>query len=86
MRLEHFFRKDGEFQSVHAHLKRIYGNIWRCSFYYNGSFYKLIFGFGIDPNIDTWNRIKVDYLGRKVARRCERELANTNVQHKLRKV
>lgn len=73
-------------QLTKVHLRRITPDVWRATFRYNGSWYKLIFGYGIDPKMKVWNRVKVDYIGKKCARICERELRGTNVWHKIREV
>lgn len=33
---------------------------WKATWDYNGNHYEVIFGCGIDPNEDVWNRIKFD--------------------------
>ena len=33
---------------------------WLATWDYNGNHYEVIFGYGIDPNKDVWNRIKLD--------------------------
>lgn len=38
-------------------------NRWKATWDYNGNHYEVIFGSGIDPNEETWNRIKFDSYG-----------------------
>ena len=34
-------------------------------FYYKGDLYEVVFGYGIDPDQSTWNRVKKDYCDKK---------------------
>ncbi|MBS5083240.1 MAG: hypothetical protein KH031_24155 [Clostridiales bacterium] len=38
-------------------------NRWNVEWKYNGDKYEVIFGYGIDPNIETWNEIKNNSYG-----------------------
>lgn len=37
----------------------------------DGDFYNVIFGYGIDSDMRIWNKIKVKYLGKKLARKVD---------------
>ena len=37
-------------------------------FYYKGNLYEVVFGYGIDPDQSTWNRVKKDYCDKKTIR------------------
>lgn len=37
----------------------------------DGDFYNVIFGYGIDSNMKTWNKIKNRYLGKRTARKVD---------------
>lgn len=53
-------------------IKRIGNATYHLSMVYKGDYYHLIFGYGIDAEKCVWNRSKVDYLGKKVARKIDR--------------
>lgn len=53
---------------VHVKIKRIAGNEQLyMRFVYKGDVYELIYGYGIDSNQKTWDRIKHEYIGNKKA-------------------
>lgn len=47
------------------------GQVNRIHFYYNGDYYDVVYGFGIDPNMQIWDDVKNDYLGKKGARKVD---------------
>jgi hypothetical protein len=40
-------------------------NAYYGRFYYKGDLYEVVFGYGIDPDQSTWNRVKKDYCDKK---------------------
>ena len=38
---------------------------------YKGDHYRVIYGYGIDSNWKTWNKIKVKYLGKKLSKKID---------------
>ena len=57
---------------VSIHIKEIAPNISWARFSYKGDHYDVVYGYGIDHDRNTWNEIKVSYLGRKCARLVDR--------------
>ena len=44
--------------------------LW-LQFTYKGDYYNIIYGYGIDPDFNVWNRVKVSYLGKMLARKVD---------------
>ena len=65
---ENEFWADG----VKIHVNRIAGRVFHFSMDYNGDHYHVIYGYGIDPDMRVWNRVKVKYLGKTVAKKVDR--------------
>lgn len=57
---------------VHFHVKSFDGRIIWMRFSYRGDHYNVIYGYGIDPDFDVWNKTKVIYLGKKLSRKVDR--------------
>lgn len=59
-----------------VHIKNFdtYGTIRICSLYYKGDHYKVIYGYGIENNYYIWEKIKVQYLGKKDSKKVQRLL------------
>lgn len=51
------------FKALSSHKDAYYGR-----FYYKGDLYEVVFGYGIDPDQKTWNRVKKDYCDKKTIR------------------
>lgn len=63
---DHFGIKKGQLK-INRVLKKYKNVVWKtrssrwlATWDYNGNHYEVIFGYGIDPNEDVWNRIKFD--------------------------
>lgn len=73
---EKMFRRQSLHFSVDGirfHLRRIGDEaIYLLRFAYRGSHYNIVYGYGIDPDMAVWNKIKVRYLGKKVAKKVDR--------------
>lgn len=62
----------GNVDGVAFHIKYIgEGALW-FSMTYKGDHYNVIYGNGIDPDVNVWNRVKYSYLGKKVAKKVDR--------------
>lgn len=59
------------FGGVTIHLKEVANWVYHMSFHYNGDNYHIVYGYGIDPSPAVWHRIKVRYLGKRVARKVD---------------
>lgn len=55
------------------------GNVLHASLAYNGDFYHIIYGYGIDSNLKTWNKIKVQYLGKRSAKGVDKLIKKLQV-------
>ena len=42
--------------------------VWHCEMSYKGDNYHVVFGYGIDTDMNVWNRVKVRYLGKRAAK------------------
>lgn len=63
------------FNGVNVNVRSIDKNsVLVASFKYNGDFYKVVFGYGIDSEKRVWDRVKVKYLGKKVSKKVDRIL------------
>lgn len=51
------------FKALSNHKDAYYGR-----FHYKGDLYEVVFGYGIDPDQSTWNRVKKDYCDKKTIR------------------
>lgn len=49
-----------------------YSNVHWLKFTYRGDHYNVIYGYGIDPDIEVWNAVKVRYLGKNVSRKVDK--------------
>lgn len=47
------------------------GSIFDTHVSIDGSHYHVIFGYGIDPDMKVWNRVKVQYLGKKFSKKID---------------
>lgn len=47
-------------------------DVYWMSFAYREQRYDIVYGYGIDPNFKVWNRVKVEYLGRRISRKVDR--------------
>lgn len=47
------------------------GQVHSLSFNYNGDYYNVVYGYGIDPNMRIWNEVKNRYLGKRGARKVD---------------
>ena len=52
-----------KFKALSSHKDVYYGR-----FRYKGDLYEVVFGYGIDPNQKTWNRVKKGYCDKKTIR------------------
>lgn len=43
-------------------------NVYYGRFHYKGDLYEVVFGYGIDPNQATWNRVKKEYCDKKTVK------------------
>lgn len=57
---------------VDIHIKALSSNVFWMKFTYNGDHYNIVYGYGIDPDMGIWNNAKVDYLGKRLARKVDR--------------
>lgn len=63
------------FNGTKVDIKSIYGNsILLARFKYNGDFYRVIFGYGIDTSKRVWDNVKVRYVGKKIAKMVDKIL------------
>ena len=56
---------------VTIHIREVVDRVSLASFRYKGDFYNIVFGYGIDPTKRVWDSIKVQYLGKKKARKVD---------------
>lgn len=56
---------------VTIRLREVVDCVSLASFKYKGDFYNIVFGYGIDPTKKVWDAIKVQYLGKKRARKVD---------------
>lgn len=56
---------------VQIHLREIDDRVHYMHFQYEGDFYHVIYGYGIDPFPRTWHKVKNRYLGKKTARKVD---------------
>ena len=52
-----------KFKALSRYKQAYYGR-----FHYKGDLYEVVFGYGIDPNQKTWNRVKHQYCDKKTIR------------------
>ncbi len=62
----------GEVDGRKYHLKRIGKWVYDFSIKYKGDQYHVVFGYGIDPNRRLWDKIKVRYVGKRLAWKVDR--------------
>ena len=61
-----------EVDKVKFHLKAVDpGHVQWLHFTYNGNHYDIVYGYGIDPDMQVWDDVKNDYLGKKGARKVD---------------
>lgn len=63
-----------ELPPIHIHIKNLSDTVCVMEFGYKGDFYRIVYGYGIDSDMSVWNRIKVRYLGKKLAKRLDHYL------------
>lgn len=57
---------------VDFHFKSIVcGFVDSVGFTYKGNRYDIVYGYGIDPDMKTWNNVKNDYLGKYCAKKVD---------------
>lgn len=56
---------------VEVHVKYISNPVKMLWMTYKGNHYRVIYGYGIDSNKRVWDKIKADYLGKKVSRKID---------------
>ena len=54
------------------HIKNLGDYVFVMKFSYNGSNYTVIYGYGIDPDMEVWNRCKISYLGKKISKKVDK--------------
>ena len=71
--------KDGGHQSYRGNangtnfrIQKIANRICHFSMVYKGDSYHVIYGYGIDVDERIWNKVKVEYLGKKIANKVDR--------------
>jgi len=59
---------------AHIHMKSLddANRVWKCEMSYKGNKYTIVYGYGIDSNIETWNSVKYKYLDKKLANKVDR--------------
>ena len=57
---------------VDYHIKYVGNGVYHFSMVYGGNSYHVIYGYGIDPDKKVWDRVKVEYLGKRVAKKVDR--------------
>lgn len=60
---------------VRFRIKEICPRVLKFQASFNGDHFTVIYGYGIDHDMHTWDRIKVQYLGKERARAVDREFA-----------
>lgn len=63
-----------DLQPIHIHIKNIGDTDCVMEFGYKGDFYRIVYGYGIDPDMEVWDQTKVHYLGKKLAKRLDHYL------------
>ena len=58
------------------HLKHLGHNVNVLRFSVCGDNYTVVYGFGIDDNKRIWNKIKADWLGKRLSRKIDRIINN----------
>lgn len=58
-------------RGVTFRIREISSSVYLCSLDYKGDHYNVIFGYGIDIEMDIWNKVKNSYLGKKDARKVD---------------
>lgn len=61
-----------EYNGVPLHIKEVCRNVYHLSMVYKSDSYHVVYGSGIDPDKDVWNRVKVDYLGKRGAKAVDK--------------
>lgn len=61
-----------EFDKYKIHVKTIDPRVHLASFCYKEDQYHVIYGYGIDPTLRVWNKVKVRYLGKRTSIRVDR--------------
>ena len=64
-----------DFCGVSINIKHLGDSVYVMKFSYNGSHYTVVYGYGIDPNMRVWDKIKVEYLGKRLARDVDKVYA-----------
>jgi hypothetical protein len=61
-----------EYGGIRIRIKHVCKNVYHLSMVYKGDYYHVVYGGGIDPDMDVWNRVKVQYLGGRGAKAVDR--------------
>lgn len=69
-----WFRSGG----FNFHLDEVCWDVYRLRFSIDDQHYTIIYGYGIDNDMDVWDKIKVLYLGKKRARAVDRAISKAN--------
>lgn len=56
---------------VRFHVRRIGNRQYWLKWSYKGDHYNVVYGYGIDPDVCVWDRVKDRYCGKRVARRVD---------------
>lgn len=56
---------------VNVHIKEINYNVFECRFTYKENQYLIIYGYGIDTDMDVWDRTKNHYLAKKAVKKID---------------
>lgn len=56
------------------HIKHLGYNVYQMKVSIGMNHYTIIYGYGVDNEIETWNRCKRDYLGRKGAKEIDKAI------------
>lgn len=56
------------------HIKYLGYGVYQMKVSVGMNHYTIIYGYGIDNEIETWNRCKLDYLGRKGAKEIDKAI------------
>lgn len=56
---------------VRIKARKLLDSVFTAEIFHGGDRYNIIFGYGIDNNLKTWDRIKVMYLGKRGARKVD---------------
>ncbi len=60
------------YKGVPVHVKYLGHNVYHFSMMYKGDSYHVVYGYGIDAEEKIWNKVKVEYLGKRIANKVDR--------------